>query len=91
MYYQISSSPLVTLQPVALRVDDVGDGTSTLVRVSDNFVLSCQPDGPRWEWRPPGTSGGYERCVVKEGVATYNPQGPTQPGYVFALQAVPNE
>ena len=59
------------------------------VRISDEQVLSCQPNGAM-ELRPPGTAGGYERGVVKDGCATYNPLGSDGVGYVFALKAVPN-
>ncbi len=90
MYYAVSQIPVATLNAPLLRVNDLGDGASTLVRISDEQVLSCQPNGAM-ELRPPGTDGGYERCVVKDGCATYNPLGPEGIGYVFALKAVPNE
>lgn len=90
MYYAVSTIPVATLSAPLLRVNDKGDGTSTLVRVSDGQVLSCQPSGAM-ELRPPGTDGGYETCVVANGTATYNPVGPAGAGYVFALKAVPNE
>ncbi len=89
MYYAMSTQPVATLSTAQLKVNDLGDGVSTLVQISDGQVLSCQPNGTI-ELRPPGTDGAYEKCVVKDGCATYNPIANVSLGYVFALRAVAN-
>lgn len=90
MYYAISTVPVATLAAPLLKVNDLGDGSSTLSRITDGQVLSCQPGGSM-ELRPAGSAGAYERCVVAGGTATFNPTGQNGMGYVWALKATPNE
>lgn len=82
----LSTTPLCTLL-LADHTNDQGDGTVT-ISMADGMVVSCQPDGSL-QFRPDGTNGPWERCVIDGPLATFNPDGVH--GYRFSIaMKVPN-
>lgn len=68
---------------------------STLVRVVDGAVLSCNPSstkppyGPyHFSFAPSGTNGPYEQVNVSGNIATYCPLG--NDGVRYLISPVPN-
>lgn len=59
---------------------------NTLVKVSDNRVLSWQSNGS-WGDRDPGTAGPWETFADNGNIVTYNSDGSIAS---FALLAIPN-
>lgn len=67
------------------RVGDVLENLDGTVR-SLNPSHNEAPFAPyRWQTRPKGTAGGYERVAVNGGTVAYNPTG--QEVVVFGFQA----
>jgi hypothetical protein len=70
---------------VAAKVQDMPDGWCRIVRDSDGFVMSVQPDGSV-QWKAPDTYGKYEHGIHRDNGVDYWPEDFNHPGYFFAVK-----